>query len=169
MKIILYMTMTANGYIAKEDDETPWSDIVWESYCEFVKKRGNIVVGKRTYEIMKEANEFEKLGFPITVVVSDSTGDEGADKIFFVSSPKEAVAVMKEKGMDEMVVGGGSTLNTGFLEDGLLDEIYLDIEPRLFGKGIKLFSDTDISVNLRLCEVAKLSKDVIRLHYRVLK
>jgi len=169
MKVILYMAMTANGYIAKENDETPWSDVIWGGYYEFVKKRGNIILGERTYELMKEVNEFEKLGFPITVVVSSSTDNKNDERTTFVLSPKEAVAVMKEKDVSEVVVGGGSMLNAGFLKDGLLDEIYLDIDPWLFGKGIKLFAETNAEAKLRLLEVSKLSENVIRLHYEVLK
>lgn len=169
MKVILYMAMTVNGYIAKENNDTPWSDVVWSGYYEFVKKRGNIILGKRTYELMKEVNEFEKLGFPITIVVSSSTDNKSDEKAIFVSSPKEALAVMKEKGVSEVVVGGGSTLNTGFLKDGLLDEIYLDIDPWIFGKGIKLFAETDAEAKLRLLEISKLSENTIRLHYEVLK
>lgn len=169
MKVILYMAMSANGYIARENDETPWSDVVWNGYYEFIKERGNITLGKRTYELMKEVNEFEKLGHPTTVVVSNASGNKNGKTVTFVSSPQEALEVMKKKGVSEMVVGGGSTLNAGFLKEGLLDEIYLDIDPWLFGKGIKLFAETDTEAKLRLLEVNKLSENTIRLHYEVLK
>ena len=32
VKIMLYMGMTVNGYIAKEDDSAPWSKEIWKSY-----------------------------------------------------------------------------------------------------------------------------------------
>ena len=163
------MATTANGYIAKENDETPWSDVIWSGYYDFVKKRGNIILGKRTYELMKEVNEFEKLGFPITVVVSSTAENKSDENTIFVSSPKEALAVMKEKRVSEIVVGGGSTLNAGFFKEGLLDEIYLDVDTWLFGKGIKLFADNDADAKLKLIEVSKLSENTIRLHYEVEK
>ena len=169
MKVILYAATTANGYIAKENDETPWSDVIWNGYYDFVKKRGNIVLGKRTYELMKEVNEFEKLGFPITLVVSSVANNTNDKNTIFVSSPKEALAVMKERGINEVIVGGGSTLNAGFFKEGLLDEIYLDVDSWLFGKGIKLFADNDGEAKLKLLEVRKLSEDTVRLHYEVLK
>lgn len=96
--------MTANGYIAKENDDTPWSQVVWDDYYEFVRERGNIIVGGRTYELMKGANEFEKLGFPITVVISNSV-QETDDRTFFVSSPNKALELIREKGFAEAVVG----------------------------------------------------------------
>ncbi len=164
------MSMTVNGYIATENDDTPWSDEIWNGYYALVKKHGNIILGRRTFELMKGVNEFEKLGFPITVVVSNSIENQGDEKTTFVSSPKEAVETMKQKGMNEIVVGGGSMLNAGFLKDGLLDEVYLDIDPLIFGKGIRLFAETeDIEIKLGLVSVENLSKNTLRLHYKILK
>ena len=37
-------------------------------------------------------------------------------------------------------MGGGSQTNTLFLEAGLVDEIWLTIEPVIFGSGIDLFT-----------------------------
>ncbi|MDP3726881.1 MAG: dihydrofolate reductase family protein, partial [bacterium] len=145
------------------------SDAVWNSYYDFVKKRGNIILGKRTYEIMRGENEFEKLGHPFTVVVSNSPENKDGAKITFVSYPKEAVEVLRQRGFDEVVVGGGSTLNAGFIKEGLIDEIYLDIEPVVFGKGIRLFAESDFESKLQLLETKKISDNSIQLHYKVLR
>ncbi len=169
MKVILYMAMTVNGYIAKENDDTPWSQDIWNGYYDFIKQRGNIILGYRTYEIMNGVNEFEKLNFPFTVVVSDKPNVATDPKIVFVSSPREAMEVIKNKGISEAVVAGGSTLNAGFLKDNLIDEIYLDVEPLIFGRGIPLFRVDDTEAKLELLEVKNLSKNTIRLHYKVIK
>lgn len=168
MKVILFMAMTLNGYIAKEDNEAPWSDTVWKGYYYFVKERKNLILGRTTYEMMKEANEFEKLEYPFTVVVSN-TMDANDQNTSFVRSPQEALEVCKEKGINEVIIGGGSTLNTAFLKQNLIDELYIDVEPQIFGKGIKLFGDTDIYSKLNLIEVTKLSEGIVRLHYQFIK
>jgi len=167
MKVILYMAMTANGYIAKENDDAPWSDAVFNGYYDFVKKRKNIILGKRTYEIMKEINEFEKLGFPFTIVVSDSPENNNDGKTIFVSSPKEAIKELEGKNINETIVGGGSTLNSSFMAENLIDEIYLDVEPIIFGEGIPLFRGGNFEKKLELIEINKISKNEIQLHYRV--
>lgn len=167
--VILYMAMTANGFIATNDDDTPWSDAVWNGYYELVKKYGNIVVGKRTYEFMQESDEFKKLGFPETVVVSTSSPQEQG-KVNFVDSPRKSVEVLEQKGFQEIIVGGGSATNASFLKDGLIDEIVLDIDPLLFGTGIPLFAPAEIpTVRLEVKEVSQLSKNTLRVIYKVLK
>lgn len=163
------MAMTVNGYIAKEDDTTPWSDTIWNAYYDFIKQRGNIVLGRRTYEMMKEINEFEKLGFPTTAVISNQANNQNQKGVILVPSPGKAIEAIRQNGFEEMVVGGGSQTNTIFMKNGLIDEIYLDLEPLLFGKGIKLFADIGKEVKLQLLEMTKLSENIIRLHYKVLK
>ena len=146
------MATTANGYIAKENDETPWSDVIWSGYYDFVKKRGNIILGKRTYELMKEVNEFEKIGNPFTVVVSRE--DFAHNSNFSITkSPKEALKILEDKHFDKILVGGGGTLNSSFMKENLIDEIILDVEPLVFGKGIKLFSDNNFDAKLELIEI----------------
>ncbi|MFN3301794.1 MAG: dihydrofolate reductase family protein [Patescibacteria group bacterium] len=170
MKVILYATTTINGYIAKENDETPWSKEVWEAYYDLIKEKGNIILGKRTYEIMKVIDEFKKLNYPFTVVVSSLVPPHQVnEKTVFVSTPTKALEILKAKGFKEVIVGGGATLNSSFLQGNLIDEIYLDVEPLIFGRGIKLFSETEKEVKLKLLTVKKITKNTFRLHYKVVK
>lgn len=169
MKVILYMAMTVNGMIARENDETPWSDAEWKAYHSFVKRTGNLIVGRRTCEIMKQDGTFGKLGSPTTVVVSKSTPKRKESSFIFVTSPREAVSVLKEKGFKEAAVGGGSKLNAAFLKAGLIDEVWLDVEPLFFGKGIPLFAGIDAEAKLKLLEVKNLSSNTLRIRYKVLK
>lgn len=162
------MATTANGYIAKENNETPWSDEEWQSFSKFVKEIKNIVIGRNTYEIMKKDDEFNKIGNPFTVVVSKE--DFAYNSNFVIAkSPKEALKILKEKNFAKALVAGGGMLNSSFMKENLIDEIYLDIEPIVFGKGIKLFSDNNFDAKLELIENKSLSKNTIQLHYKVLK
>ena len=77
--------------------------------------------------------------------------------------------VVKTKGFKEVVMGGGGTLNAGFLKDGLIDEMILDVESMVFGKGVKLFKDTDVEAKLELLETRMLSKNTARLRYKVVR
>ncbi len=55
------------------------------------------------------------------------------------------------------------------MEKGLVDEIYLDIEPFVFGSGIKLFADGEWENKLKLLGTKLLSRNTIQLHYKVIK
>ena len=137
MKVILYMAMTANGMIATASEETPWSDIVWKSYYKIAKQFKAAIFGRRTYDIMKSVNEFEKIGNTFTVVLSNNNY-KNISNVAFVKTPQEAIDVLNKKGFSKAFIGGGGQANAAFMKENLVDEIILDVEPIVFGKGIKL-------------------------------
>jgi len=73
------------------------------------------------------------------------------------------------KEFETIILTGGGKLNGAFMKEGLVDEIYLDVEPTVFGKGIPLFGDADFEAKLQLIGTKKLSDNEIQLHYKVLK
>ena len=132
-----------------------------------------MIIGRKTYEVMVKNDEFNqsKLNTIKTVVVTHHK----ALKIHhpkFVScakSPQEALNALQKQRFKTIMVCGGGELNSSFMKENLIDEIYLDIEPIIFGRGIKLFADADFETKLELIETKKLSKNEIQLHYRVKK
>lgn len=168
MKVILYMTTTINGYIATENHDTPWSDDAWKSYTNKVREIKNMIIGRRTYELMEECNEFEHIGNPYTVVVTKKKDPKKKNTIF-VASPEEALNILREKKCSQVLVGGGSILNASFMKKKLIDEIFIDIEPIAFGKGIPLFAQNNFQTKLKLLGTKQLSENTVQLHYLVEK
>ncbi len=169
MKLTLYMAMSLDGFIAGDDDSTRWSDTEWSAYAEFVKSKGNLVIGRRTYEMMLSNGDFEKIGKPFTVVLSETRSGSPDGKTMFVKTPEEAIAVLKGQGFTEAVLGGGTGANTAFLQAGFIDEVYLDIESQFFGSGKRLFDPTVPVPKLKVLGTEKLGETVIRLRYRLVK
>lgn len=85
------------------------------------------------------------------------------------SSPKEALKILKKNGFNKVLITGGSDLNSSFAKDKLIDEIILNVESIIIGEGIPLFSFSDFDLDLKLINVKRISKDVIQLHYKVIK
>ena len=174
MKIILYMAITVNGFIAKENDDVNWvSETEWKSFSGMIKKLGNMVIGRRTYEMMLKNDEFNKsnLNEIKTVVLTNNVSLQihNPQFIFTATSPKEAINILLNQGFETVMICGGGELNGSFMKENLIDEIYLDIEPVAFGKGIRLFGENDFERKLKLFEIKKLSNDELQLHYQVLK
>ncbi len=53
------------------------------------------------------------------------------------------------------------------MSEGLIDEIYLDIEPIIFGKGIPVLAAADFEYELSLLASTKLTDNTVQLHYKV--
>lgn len=168
MKVILYMATTANGMIAGSDDSTSWvSKEEWNAYSAMVRPAGNLVVGHRTYDILTKQPDFSEFKGVKIVVVATKEVQLVDQNHKIVKSPKEALEFLKDQ--KQVVVAGGGILNAAFLAENLIDEIYLDVEPALIGKGIPLFRDRNFAANLELIDTKKLSKNEIQLHYKVVK
>ncbi len=163
MKVTMYMAMTVNGMIAKTNGNTNWTNAEWKQYTSAIKKSDALVIGRKTYEIMKRTNEFRKIGNPLIVIVSKSGKGKN-----FVKSPKQSLRFLKSKKCKSIIVGGGSKLNSSFMKENLIDEIILDVEPLILGNGIHLFNKS-FEKKLKLMKVRKFSKNEIQLHYKVLK
>src|SRR5690348_1005277 len=128
IKVILYMAITPNGLIAKENDNTSWiSGEEWDSYSEMAQKVGNMIIGHRTYDILTKQPEFSEMKDVKIVTVSHKDFPTLAVNHFTAKSPKEALKVLGD--VNEVVVAGGGILNAAFLKENLVDEIYLDVEP----------------------------------------
>jgi dihydrofolate reductase len=161
------MAISADGYIAKENGEAPWSDAEWRSFSQTVQQHGNLVIGRKTFEIMEKSKEFEKIGTPFVVVVSKKKRKSIGGT--FVTSPKEAIQILKKKGFTKVLVGGGGKINASFMKANLIDKLILDIEPQIFGKGINLFRDETFGVKLKLLGTKKISEDVLQVQYEVIR
>lgn len=166
MKVILYMAMTANGLIAKTDDDTAWiSKEEWNSYSNTVQAAGNVILGHRTYQIITKQPEFAELKDVKIVVLSFQDFKTLSPNHSVVHSPKEALELLKN--FKTVIIAGGGMLNASFFAENLVDEIYLDIEPTLLGKGIPLCNGSDFERQLKLIDSKKISDNEIQLHYKV--
>lgn len=165
MHVTLSMAVSFNGMVAAKDGSTPWSNDIWKAYIDTVRKERNIVIGHRTYDIMKNEQEFEKLGYPLTIVLSHQSHSENTG-VIFVASPKEAIRLLKDRGMKHGIVGGGAKTAASFFEAGLIDEVMLDIEPIIIPDGIPLFA-ADSMPKLKYRKTRKISNRVMRIHYKV--
>ncbi len=162
------MAISLNGMIAKSNDNTSWiSKEEWDSYSLAVRTAKHLIVGRRTYNILTKQPEFAEFKDVKLIVVSKSNFKTLSTNHLIAHAPQEALKLCKDA--KEVIVAGGGILNASFLRENLVDELYIDIEPIIFGEGIPLFKREDFERNLDLIGQKNISKHEVQLHYRVLK
>lgn len=167
MKLTLFMTTSVDGFIARNDDTTPWSTAEWQAYAAFVKTKGNIIVGRKTYDLMSSSGEFQTIGLPFTVVLSKTRSGSTDGRTMFVPNPEEALAVVRGQGFTDILLGGGETVNTAFLHAGLIDELVVDIESQFLGQGRSIFTPGSVVPRLHLLRSETIDQTIVRTVYRV--
>lgn len=170
MKVTLLMCITADGKIAKHAAHLAnWTSPEDKRF--FVKKTKEarvIIMGLNTFKTFPKALP-ERLNM-VMHLPTDTPPAPPSNNVEFTSTPPaELLTSLAARGYTEAILGGGSTINGLFLTQGLIDEIYLTVEPKLFGTGLDVFSHADVDIDLELLEVNKLNDQTLQLHYRVKK
>ena len=172
-KVILYMAMSVNGIVARESGEEDFlSDANWETFKKLVKKHRNFIIGRKTYEAVKTWAwdfGFDDFTDAEKVVISNDPSFSPDSGYTAVPSPQKAIEHLSKKGFKSCLVTGGPTINSLFAKEALLDEIFLNVEPALIGKGIPLFAKEDFELRAKLVSAKKGKDDLLTLHYQILK
>lgn len=171
MKTILYMGISVNGYIANKDGNSQFtSEEDLKGFYKNSKSAGNIIMGKNTYLDALKQGYFPFPDALNIVITHEEIENKWGDKALFINRlPKDVIGMLEKKGFHTAFLAGGGQLNSSFIQDNLIDEIYLDVEPLIFGKGIPVFAPKDFEVELQLLEIKKLNSDTVQLHYKVVK
>ena len=163
MKTFLIAALSADGYIGKNSGHlADWTSKEDKKFfVEMTKKAEVIIMGENTYETIKKP-----LPGRLNVIYSHDKEYEGVEVT--QKDPKELLKDLENRGYHEVAIGGGSQIYTMFMEQGLVDKLYLSIEPVVFGKGIPLFNK-ELDVKLQLENESKLGEQTVLLEYDVLK
>jgi dihydrofolate reductase len=169
MKVVLFMAITADGKIAKHTlHAADWTSKADKKvFVEETKKAGVIIMGKTTYDTIGRP-----LPGRLNVVIShqvDLSKNIPGSLEFTNLSPQELLKNLAERGFKQVILGGGATINSLFLRENLIDEIWLTIEPKIFGEGLSLFKKVAVDLSLELIEVRHLDKNVVQVRYKVIK
>ncbi|QHQ62863.1 dihydrofolate reductase [Anaerocolumna sedimenticola] len=168
-KIVLYIAMSLDGYIATKDDHLEWlfntegeGD---NGYSEFYDTVDTIILGRRTYDWILN-NESDNFPYKNKQCYVFSKTMFGIDKNVEFINGNVIDFTKKLKQMDGKniwIVGGGELLHE-FMEQRLVDEWIITIAPTIIGDGIPLFKKLDFETRLVLKGIRRFNQ-FTELHY----
>jgi dihydrofolate reductase len=159
MQTTLYASLTANGYLVRAGDEHQIPPPILTDFLTHVRRCGNVVVGRRTAELMRTAGSSAAFADIDVVVLSHTPGPGVA------TSPEQALEMLATRGHTEALLAGGNAANTAFLERGLINDIYLNVVPMLTPAGSALPAAPQ-PADLQLLDVRQLANSAVQMHYR---
>jgi dihydrofolate reductase len=181
MKTQYYTAATLDGFIATLDDSLDWlfrlGDVEETSYPDFIRDIGALAMGSATYEwllrhvIGPEADHPGPWPYEQPTWVFSSrprTPVPGAD-IRFVSGdvrPVHRDMAAATGGKNVWLVGGGELVGQ-FYDQGLLDDIFVQIGSVTLGAGKPLLPRAITDPPLRLVSVRAVGTGFAELHYEV--
>jgi len=176
--ISVYISMSIDGYIAREDGGLDWLDPVGgfneDSVCGFDEDYGlqklmnsidALIIGRKTYEVAATVPD----PYPgKRVVVLSNSLDSAPRMELYRGDLMELAAKLHREGVKHIWVDGGSTISQ-FLSLQLVDKMTLSIIPIVLGSGIPLFHVIGKEVPCRLVSSQSYRSGVVQLHYEIMK
>jgi dihydrofolate reductase len=184
-QVVLYMSMSLDGFIAGPDDrpgqelgrgggrlfnwlddrhgDGPSGQVFREAMA-----TGAVISGRRTFELAGRWQGDHHDGVPIHVLTHHiDPDDEPPGSARFFTDVAACVAEAKEAAGDRAVLVHGASAAQTLLRAGLLDELEIHLVPVLLGAGRRLFEEIGADrVELRQTRQLR-DRDVTHLHYEV--
>ncbi len=175
MKVILAVVASLDGKITNPRGKSPqhWaSKEDQQFFFSLIKKHKVIIMGKNTYLAAKKNIRATpgKLKLVFTRNPNNFLKYQKKDKLEFVNqSPKKVLSKLQTQGLSEALLVSGAKLNSLFLKEKLISEIWLTLEPKIFGLGKTLVDQTSFNINLKLLGIKRLnSQGTLLLKYSVI-
>ncbi len=152
-----------DGFIGPKDhtNSMSWtSGVDKEFFKKKTKEAGVIILGRTTFETIGKALPERKM----IVYTSKPLDIEGVEAT--QEEPLELLKRLEAEGYSSVAICGGSSIYSLFLESGLVNELFITVEPIIFGEGIPLFSKEN-QTKLNLLSSTPLSEHVRLLNYKV--
>jgi dihydrofolate reductase len=181
MKTQYYTAASLDGFLATPDDSLEWlfplGDIATTSFPAFIRDVGALAMGAATYEWMlrhivgPEAKDPQPWPYtqPAWVFSSRSLPAVAGADLRFVRGdvrPVHAAMVAAAGGKNVWIVGGGE-LAGQFYDQGLLDELFVQVGSVTLGSGKPLLPRTITSPPLRLISATAVGSGFAELHYEI--
>ena len=178
-KIVVYITTSADGFIARRDGSVDWLDRPrlkgGYGFGEFYKSIDTTLWGRKTCDM---AIDFQKKGVPGThfdtrvknYVFTHNPPPSAPKGVEFLNEPiKPFAARLRAKKGKIIWIMGGAGIIASFLDEGEIDEFIINVIPTFIGEGIPLIAPRDRTVPLTLLSCTRFIDGVVKLHYAVRK
>ncbi|MFC0189883.1 dihydrofolate reductase family protein [Fictibacillus aquaticus] len=154
-KVVLFIAVSLDGYIAKTDGSLEWLFAVEgegsNGYTEFYDTIDTMISGRATYEHVLQMMNNEYPHYDKHNIVLTSSGKGEDPKISFSNEDVASIVkkLRREPGKNIWVVGGSKVIEA-FMSENLIDEYIITVTPVLLGEGIPLFTKFPQEIKLKL-------------------
>ncbi|MFY7652924.1 MAG: dihydrofolate reductase family protein [Chitinophagaceae bacterium] len=171
-KLVVYIAMSIDGYIAKPNNDLSFLQIVEQTgedygYNQFMETVDTIIIGRNTYNwLMANSDDFPYNNRTVYVITHEEK-EPINNIIFYNKSLGELITHLKNApGNKAIYCDGGAQIIQQLLQLNAIDELTLSIIPVTLGNGIALFGGFLPQQNWQLMAVKSFPKGLVQVHYK---
>lgn len=161
MKVVLVFVSTLDGKVTKWGDPQvkKWSSQEDKDYFrKIMADSGLVVMGSNSFKAERLFPSEKKIVMVMTHNPELYRQWEVKGQIEFTAlPPAQIVSRFNAEGYELMHVVGGPKVAVSFLKEELVDELWLTIEPKIFGTGNSLMYDEKLDIELSLISCEKVN------------
>ena len=168
-KVILYIAMSVDGYIADNNGSVNWlnqNEEYVDTYSSFINNIDTVIMGWNTYhQIITELSPttwvYSNL---MSYIITHKNITSTEQIIFYNENPCNLVKHLLEQSGKNIWICGGANIVQQLMKQNLIDIYYISIIPTILGSGIRLFESINNYINLHLLKTQN-NNGVVELIY----
>lgn len=170
-KLVLYISMSLDGYIATKDNSLDFLSIVEKEgedygYNEFIKSVDSVIIGRKTYEkVIEMGYEYPHKDKDV-YILTKTTKHSNEHFKFYNGDLSELIGKLKSQTGKNIYCDGGAEIANELMKHNLIDEFIISIIPILIGEGIPLFLEGRPELKLELISTKQFENGLTQLHYK---
>jgi dihydrofolate reductase len=162
MKKILVFVTTLDGKITRweDPDVRKWTSKEDQHYFEKVWDASHLIVmGSSTFEAGSRKADPSHHLIVMTRTPAKYKDREVVGQLEFTNqSPTQLIAHYEKEDLTQILIVGGAHIATSFLKEKLIDEVWLTIEPKIFGAGSNFVINESLDIDLKLLSFEKINE-----------
>ncbi len=170
-RVRFYVATSLDGFIADREGSVEWLapyDARLYGYDRFLAEVGALVMGRRTYEMIRAVGEeWPYAGKPVFVLTSRLLGDVPPGVVTTTRGIRAALQQARDTTRHDIWIVGGAVSMQSALEEGLIDMIEIFLVPVLLGAGLNLLNDLSRRPTLIFDGIEAFPDGVVKLRYLV--
>ena len=171
-KVILYISMSLDGFIATNDDDLSWLSIVEKEgedygYEKFNKTVDTYIVGRVTYDTILKltGGVFPHADQHKCYVITRHSRESENGVTFYNGNIEDLIHGLKSKEGKNIYCDGGGQIVKLLMKKNLIDEYIISIIPIILGEGKRLFLGEIPRIKLKSQPSKNYETGLVQLHY----
>ena len=183
-KLVLFMHTSVDGFVAGPNGEMDWihvDDEIFDYAGDRTDRADTALYGRVTYDMMEgywptaadqpgatkhdiqHSNWYNSV--PKVVLSKTLTSDKLRNRIVISENLLEEINQLKLAPGKEIIIFGSPTAAHALMQENLIDEYWLFVNPILLAQGIPMFKDIKDRIKLKLLTSKAFASGVVCLHY----
>jgi dihydrofolate reductase len=165
VRFAVFIAVSLDGYIARPDGSLDWLAPFYSEhgYTAFFAGIDVLVIGRGTYDTVLSFPGWP-YGDKRVIVCTTRPVPAAHGEEMWSGPPRELAERLDREGVRRVYLDGGALVR-GFLREGLVDEITINIIPLILGAGRPLFTSGLPEIPLRLLEAKSFPSGLAQMRY----